>query len=84
MKYLKFGVFGQVFKKGKTKQFFEDINLILMSISLNCAGTRAYLINTCTIYDKTKFSPFAYMHSLVKWNFFLNYIRSISHRERSI
>lgn len=30
MKYLKFGVFGQVFKKGKTKQFFEDItgNLI--------------------------------------------------------
>lgn len=21
-----------------------------MSISLNCAGTRAYLINTCTIY----------------------------------
>lgn len=27
MKYLKFGVFGQVFKKGKTKQFFEDINL---------------------------------------------------------
>lgn len=28
MKYLKFGVFGQVFKKGKTKPFFEDINLI--------------------------------------------------------
>lgn len=28
MKYLKFGVFGQVFKKKKTKQFFEDINLI--------------------------------------------------------
>lgn len=28
MKYLKFGVFGQVFQKGKTKQFFEDINLI--------------------------------------------------------
>lgn len=28
MKYLKFGGFGQMFKKKKTKQFFEDINLI--------------------------------------------------------
>lgn len=41
-----------------------------MSISLNCAGTRAYLINTCTIYDKTKFSPFAYMHRTFSWTIY--------------
>lgn len=55
-----------------------------MFISFNCVGIRVYLINICIIYDKIKFFFFDYMYSLVKRNFFLNYIRSILYRERLI